>query len=365
MKRIESFLENKYPAYRAVVTYRGSSALYLALAEIKRRRGEGEVLVPATVCSSVPLMIQLAGLTPRFCDVEPDTFCMSERTINESVGEKTIALVLVHLFGRCVEPAKISALARKRGMTLIEDVAQAVGGDNDGSPVGSHGDFTVFSFNRSKIVRGSSGALIIRNPETASQIRALQEALPQPPRPLHRAELATSYRNFVTGLYDLKRSGTTRRLSPLFQSVAEEYRPLFIGRVDEDGANFPETAQSLSTLQRSYDTRRANYECFAALFSKAVSYVRFPPGQMCWRLPVLLRSHADQLELLERLKTLKIPVSNHYFPSSVLFEDAVPPTVAERIGLCAINLCVDNEMMSSWIKLTALEVNRVAGRRIG
>jgi dTDP-4-amino-4,6-dideoxygalactose transaminase len=74
-------LEGMFPGYHGVVTSRGTSALYLALLAIRLSRGPGEVIVPAAVCPSVPLAVIYAGLTPWFCDVELDIYCLSKRTL--------------------------------------------------------------------------------------------------------------------------------------------------------------------------------------------------------------------------------------------------------------------------------------------
>src|SRR6185295_11014513 len=100
MRPLEQVLESRFSDYKAIGTSRGSAALYLALKAIHKEHGAGEVILPSTVCPSVPFVVSLAGFVPRFCDVELATFCMSSKTIQACLSSKTRAIVAAYVFGK-------------------------------------------------------------------------------------------------------------------------------------------------------------------------------------------------------------------------------------------------------------------------
>ena len=119
----------------------GTDALVIALQALGVGPGD-EVVVPSFTFYATAEAVAAIGATPVFCDVDPDTFCLTPQTVEPAVGERTKAIVPVHLFGRL---APIEDL-RQFGVPLLEDAAQAAGaaaGRDEGRRARGRGDVLV------------------------------------------------------------------------------------------------------------------------------------------------------------------------------------------------------------------------------
>src|SRR2546423_7040849 len=98
-----------------------------------------------------------AGARPVFCDIDPDTFCVTRETVERALSDRTRAIVPVHLFGNV---APVDEL-RELGLPILEDAAQAIGASLGGRPAGALGDAATFSFFPSKNLPclGDGGAI--------------------------------------------------------------------------------------------------------------------------------------------------------------------------------------------------------------
>lgn len=150
----------------------------LELSAILSRIGPGdEVVIPShTYCASA-IPFARTGARPVWADIDPDTFLVSAATIERALTPRTRVVVVVHLYGMiCPDIAEIAALARDRGLTLIEDCAQSLGARLDGRAGGLFGDFACHSFHAQKNLTtlGEGGMLVVRDPETARLVPGLR-----------------------------------------------------------------------------------------------------------------------------------------------------------------------------------------------
>lgn len=343
MNKLEQRLQEQFPSYRALTTSRGSTALYLALKSIAEERGYGDVIVPSTVCPSVPFTIALSGFRPRFCDVDLETFCMSPETIAPHLSGRTKAAIVVYLFGKSPDIGRILELASRRGLLIIEDVAQAIGGEHAGRPLGSFGDFSLFSFDDTKIIKGAGGALLVRDERFWNRVVRHQQALPNTTSPESLQELSRSFRDFTMGLYDLLRSEDLREPMDLASQILEKFRGLFIHRRTMQAAEMESVLRNLSALKEERERRFRNYLTYVRHLRPDINRVSFTPSEMCWRLPVLANDHKQQLRIVERIRSEGGLVSNHYFPASFAFGEFSGEN-ARQIGLRAVNLWVDSKV---------------------
>ncbi|MEA3064535.1 MAG: hypothetical protein QOJ27_981, partial [Sphingomonadales bacterium] len=129
----------------------GSLALELALRALGIGPGDEVVVTPRTFVASA-FCAMLVGATPVFADVDPASGNITAETIEAVLTERSRAVVPVHLAGWPADMAPIMALARRRGLKVVEDCAQAVGAEIDGRPIGSFGDAAAFSFCQDKII---------------------------------------------------------------------------------------------------------------------------------------------------------------------------------------------------------------------
>jgi dTDP-4-amino-4,6-dideoxygalactose transaminase len=166
-----------------VYTSSGSAALLIALLACKATSQRRKVIIPAYTCPSVLAAVERAGLQAVLCDLASGQLHMDEARLADLLGEDTLAVVYVHLFGLDRRPVAIRALTQKTGAWFIEDAAQALGNRADGKYLGGDGDLAVLSFGRGKPLSAlHGGAVRVNDPDLAAPVhRAMQEnAAPLP-----------------------------------------------------------------------------------------------------------------------------------------------------------------------------------------
>jgi dTDP-4-amino-4,6-dideoxygalactose transaminase len=175
---VEAF-EAEFAAYlgveHCVGVANGTEALTIALRALGIGSGD-EVIVPALTFFATAEAVVNAGATPVFCDVDPATYCMTAATARPAIGERTAALLPVHLFGNPTAMDELRELAGSRGLALVEDAAQAAGAVLDGRRPGSIGDVAGFSFYPSKNLGGlgDGGAITTNDAGIAAAARRLR-----------------------------------------------------------------------------------------------------------------------------------------------------------------------------------------------
>ena len=157
----------------------GTDALQIAMMSLDLKPGD-EVIVPSFTYVATAEVIGLLKLKPVMVDVNPDSFNILVDAIKDAITPKTRAIVPVHLFGQCADMEPILALAKEKGLFVIEDTAQAIGAsyifkDGKTKKAGTIGDIGCTSFFPSKNLGcyGDGGAIITTNPELANKIRMI------------------------------------------------------------------------------------------------------------------------------------------------------------------------------------------------
>lgn len=149
--------------HHAIALANGTLALDLALKALKIGPGDEVVVTPRTFIASVSCVIN-AGATPVFADVDHDSGNITAETIAPKISERTRAVIPVHLGGWPCDIESILALCRPRGISVIEDCAQAHGARIGGRSVGAIGDIGAWSFCQDKIVTtGGEGGMVTTN----------------------------------------------------------------------------------------------------------------------------------------------------------------------------------------------------------
>ncbi|MCE6998500.1 DegT/DnrJ/EryC1/StrS family aminotransferase [Saccharothrix sp. S26] len=150
----------------------GTNAIRLALQALGVGRGDEVVTVSNTAAPTV-LAIDAVGATPVFVDVDPDTYLMDVTQVESVITPRTKALLPVHLYGQCVDMEPLRALARRHGLLVLEDCAQAHGARHHGRVAGSMGDAAAFSFYPTKVLGayGDGGATITNDPVVDANLR--------------------------------------------------------------------------------------------------------------------------------------------------------------------------------------------------
>ena len=152
----------------------GLDALMLSLKALEIGEGD-EVIVPSNTYIATALAVTYVGATPVFVEPKIETFNIDPDLIEAAVTQKTKAIMPVHLYGQACDMDPIMEVARKYGLKVVEDCAQAHGATYKGKKVGTFGDAAGFSFYPGKNLGalGDAGAVVTNNEELAKKIRAL------------------------------------------------------------------------------------------------------------------------------------------------------------------------------------------------
>lgn len=172
--------EANFAAYcgsrEAISVSSGTSALHLAFLAGGIRPGDEVITVSMTFVATAAAILY-AEAKPVFVEVDPETFTMDPEAFEAAITPRTRAVVPVHLHGRLANMDAICAIAKRHGILVIEDAAQAHGAEKDGKKAGTFGTMGCFSFYPGKNLGacGEGGAVVTDDPELAKTIRCLRD----------------------------------------------------------------------------------------------------------------------------------------------------------------------------------------------
>jgi len=165
-----AFAERFGVPYARCVTS-GTAAIHTAIAALNPEPGDEIITTPITDMGAItPILYESA--VPVFADVDPLTYNVTAETIEPRITARTRAIVVTHLFGNMCDMDPIMALARKHGLPVIEDAAQAFAATYKGRVAGSIGDLGCFSFQQGKhMTCGEGGLVVVNNEEYQHRVR--------------------------------------------------------------------------------------------------------------------------------------------------------------------------------------------------
>ena len=174
IKTFEDAFAESVNCRHAVGCNSGTDALVLALRGLGIGSGD-EVITASFSFFATAEAISAVGATPVFVDVDPVTYLIDLNLIEAAITPATKVLLPVHLFGRPVNMARITDIAQRHGLKVVEDCAQATGASWDSKPVGSWGDVGCFSFFPTKNLgaAGDGGAMTCQDDDLAQRMREL------------------------------------------------------------------------------------------------------------------------------------------------------------------------------------------------
>lgn len=177
-----------------VAVANGSAALDVAIAALDLGPGD-EVIMPTFTIISCAQAVIRCGAVPVLIDSDPLTWNMATGHIESRITAKTRAIMVVHIYGLTTDMGPVIALAKQYGLKIIEDAAQAIGQNHQGSPCGSFGDISVVSFYPNKhITTGEGGMVLTDDPRLADRCRSLANLCFQPQQRFVHEELGWNYR---------------------------------------------------------------------------------------------------------------------------------------------------------------------------
>jgi dTDP-4-amino-4,6-dideoxygalactose transaminase len=157
-QQLEAALQDHLGVNLCMVFGNGTLALQIALRALDL---SGEVITTPFTFPATVHAIRWSGLTPVFCDVDPDTYALDVQRAAELVSERTSAVLPVHVFGAPCDVSGFDALSAATGVRVLYDAAHAFGVQAHGEPIGHFGDLSVLSFHATKLFHTAEGGAIV------------------------------------------------------------------------------------------------------------------------------------------------------------------------------------------------------------
>lgn len=175
VKELEAAVADYSGTKHAVGVSSGTDALLISLMAAEIGPGDEVITTPFSFFSTAGCVARV-GARPVFVDIDPASFNLDPGKFEDAVSERTKAVIPIHLYGQPAAMDPIMDIARRHGLTVIEDAAQAVGAEYRGKRAGSIGDYGCFSFFPSKNLgaAGDGGMVVTNNDENAEKLRILR-----------------------------------------------------------------------------------------------------------------------------------------------------------------------------------------------
>ena len=178
-ERLKAELREAFGVKHVFLLSSGKAALTLILLGLRRLSTKRKVVIPAYTCFSVPSAVVKAGLEVVPCDVNPTTLDFEHGQLEQVLDDQTLCVLPTHLFGLPADVGAVQRLCEPRGIAVVEDAAQAMGGTSNGRSLGTIGDVGFFSLGRGKSISCGGGGVIVTNlSDVALAIQCEYERIP-------------------------------------------------------------------------------------------------------------------------------------------------------------------------------------------
>ena len=189
-KRFAEFCGTRF----ALTASNGTTALHLALLACGID-ADSEVIIPDLTFVATANAVAYTGAKPVMVDIDDETLCISPAAIERAITPRTRAIIPVHLYGHPSDMDAIDAIAKKHGLSVIEDAAEAHGAEYRGRRVGSLGRCGVFSFYGNKIITSGEGGMITTDDEALYlKAKRLRDHAMSPAKRYWHEEIGYNYR---------------------------------------------------------------------------------------------------------------------------------------------------------------------------
>ncbi|NLW77105.1 MAG: DegT/DnrJ/EryC1/StrS aminotransferase family protein, partial [Methanomicrobiales archaeon] len=159
-EKFEQAFQNYIGSEYSIALPSCTSALHLSLLAIGIGPGD-EVIVPDCTWIATAAPIFYVGATPVFADIDKNTWCLSEESLQECITPNTKAVIPVDLYGGMPDYRVISEIGHDHDIMIIEDAAEAIGSEYNGKKAGSFGLTGCFSFHGSKTLTTGEGGMLV------------------------------------------------------------------------------------------------------------------------------------------------------------------------------------------------------------
>jgi perosamine synthetase len=298
--RFEQAFAHYVGAERATSVSNGTVALHVALAALGVGPGD-EVIVPTFTYVAPVNMIRVVGATPVFADSDPRTWQVDAADVERRVTPRTRAILAVHLYGQACDMDAIDAIARRHGLLVVEDCAEAFGTRIGARHVGTFGDASTWSFFGNKtITTGEGGMVVARDAAIAERAALLKNQGVSSEREYWHVELGFNYRmtnlQAAIGLAQLEQAGAFLARK---RALADAYRETFEGLPLALHAEGPGTTHSYWMVSVLVSSAGERDRLRAALAEAGVeTRPTFVPAH---RLPMYAAQAADRYPVADDL----------------------------------------------------------------
>jgi perosamine synthetase len=314
VERLERRFADIVGVRHAIAVNNGTTALVAALQVLDLRPGDEVVTSPFTFVATLNAILE-AGATARFADIREDDFAIDPAAVEAVVGNRTAVLMPVHLYGQTADMGPLGAVARREGLHLVEDAAQAHGAGYAGRSAGSFGT-GCFSFYATKNVTTGEGGMITTGDDAlADRLRLLRN---QGMRARYRYEMAGhNYR--MTDLHAAVGLPQVSRIAEIAARRRENAARLSAGLAGLDGVQLPRELPGRSHVWHQYtvllpesaDRDRVVEKLSAAGVGSGVYYPRTVFDHDCYRDdPRVVAADVPVAESVTR-RCLSLPVHHH------------------------------------------------------
>jgi perosamine synthetase len=169
VSEFEAAFTNYIGRKRAVAVNSGTSGLFLCISALGIGPGDEVITTPFTFIASATT-IMMAGAKPVFVDIDPETLNIDPAKIESKITKKTKAIMLVEAFGSPAGFDKISPIAQKHNLTVLEDSCEALGSELNGRKAGTFGKMSVFAFYPNKQITTGEGGMILTDDDDLADI---------------------------------------------------------------------------------------------------------------------------------------------------------------------------------------------------
>ncbi len=191
LEKIETEMKAYFGVKHLFFVSSGKAALTLILTALKSLSSRRRVGIPAYTCFSVPSSVVKAGLDLFLVDVDPTGLDFDYDQLEQRVDDRTLCVIPTHLLGLPSDIDRVRGICQRNGVFVVEDAAQAMGGEYKGGKLGTLGDVSFFSFGRGKQINcGSGGVILTQSDEIA---RAVQTGYAR----LSRESFLSGLKNFL------------------------------------------------------------------------------------------------------------------------------------------------------------------------
>ena len=324
VKKFEEEFKKYVKSKDCVAVNSGTAALNLALSlsNVKNK----EIIVPSLTFVSTINAIVLNEGKPIFCDIDPNTGCISIDDIKNKISKKTVAILPVHFGGLACDLKNIEEICKDNKLTLIEDAAHAAGTSFDGKKIGSHGKFVCFSFHPVKNLAMPTGGLISINDKNFKKIKNRLNS---------KRWCGITNRKGLS--YDVKELGDNYYMNEFSAAI---------------GLN---QLEHLDEMNRKRITIAKKYEEKICL-DKKIPFDKNCSYHLYW---ILVN---NRKKFREKLSEIGIETGTHYKPIHLMkmYKKSISLPVTENVGKQIVTIPIHPNLMNSEIDKIVNSVNKFA-----